>query len=617
MLSKRKIGAAFFSSLIGALAMTTIAGVALTSCCTYQESKTTRETKIEILEDRDEKLYTTSINWDNKNALAKMTIDDQGLIYASRSRTEVIGVAPGFTTVDITIPTSVKVISGYTNTTPNKPGITGDAYVGAFENCTNIRTITFPEGSELSRIGTNTFRGCSSITSINLQATKLVSVGNGAFAGTPRLTNLSFPSTLEHLGKSVFGGALPAVEMEDPMDIPTQQMSTQQVVAPATEATPADGKKVEQPKKIPTGLLSVDLSKTHLTEIAPNAFSGSKNLDTIKLPTTITKIGKNAFRNCHSLTTLSFGEDDVSTYIGNFNGATSLVEIGESAFRNTGFIYVDLSKTQLTVVPPGLFHGCKSLNTIQLPATARDWRITDPNDYSSAPFGNPETVQHFKERQFSTERSLSVDWYVLGWYFPNAEQATGRNRGPKTLTITYGAQLQNQQVVAQQQQAAAAAKAAKAAPKNETKWTYSAPLEAISFAGFNLNKSDPSSYQPIIDIMNMFSNSARKLPSNMTKWEADLANTDRDLPFDVDGIQNFIELGTAGGVPGSPMVHNGVAWFSITSGGRRAIVGLGVNNYRARNASGDSFHVNFNSTPKDDSKPKTTAGPVIFLDLSN
>ena len=43
----------------------------------------------------------------------------------------------------------------------------GNSYnTGAFQNCTSLSTVTIKEGSQAATIGSNTFSGCSAITSI-------------------------------------------------------------------------------------------------------------------------------------------------------------------------------------------------------------------------------------------------------------------------------------------------------------------------------------------------------------------------------------------------------------------------------------------------------------------
>ena len=70
---------------------------------------------------------------------------------------------------------------------------------GAFLNCTNLITASFP--STLEEIGSDAFSR-SGLTSLNLSGTSVTKIGMGAFYSS--LTTASFPSTLEEIGDFAF-----------------------------------------------------------------------------------------------------------------------------------------------------------------------------------------------------------------------------------------------------------------------------------------------------------------------------------------------------------------------------------------------------------------------------
>ena len=75
-----------------------------------------------------------------------------------------------------------------------------------------------------------------------------------------------------------------------------------------------------------------------VTEIAPNAFNESTQIETVRIPDTIIKIGENAFVNCSSLTTVVFEEPqnwgDLAETLGNPETAAEfLVNLTESIHR--------------------------------------------------------------------------------------------------------------------------------------------------------------------------------------------------------------------------------------------------------------------------------------------
>lgn len=102
----------------------------------------------------------------------------------------------------------------------------------------------------------------------------------------------------------------------------------------------------------------LDLSNSKLTSIPEGAFAYCKNLKTIKLPSTITSIGDEAFYNCQSLTNIE-GLDKCN-----------LKSIGSAAFSNCKALEnLDFSKSTFTNVPSKAFNGCSALAKITLPNT--------------------------------------------------------------------------------------------------------------------------------------------------------------------------------------------------------------------------------------------------------
>lgn len=102
----------------------------------------------------------------------------------------------------------------------------------------------------------------------------------------------------------------------------------------------------------------LDLSNSKLTSIPEGDFAYCKNLKTIKLPSTITSIGDEAFYNCQSLTNIE-GLDKCN-----------LKSIGSAAFSNCKSLEnLDFSQSTFTNVPSKAFYGCSALAKITLPDT--------------------------------------------------------------------------------------------------------------------------------------------------------------------------------------------------------------------------------------------------------
>lgn len=102
--------------------------------------------------------------------------------------------------------------------------------------------------------------------------------------------------------------------------------------------------------------VSLDLSRTDITELKDNAFKNNKNLAHIKLPNTIKTIGAEAFSGCLILKTVNF--------------PSSITEIKNGAFKICKSLYhINLSETKITIINQQTFYDCSSLISAVLPET--------------------------------------------------------------------------------------------------------------------------------------------------------------------------------------------------------------------------------------------------------
>ena len=136
---------------------------------------------------------------------------------------------------------------------------------------------------------------------------------------------------------------------------------------------------------------------TGLTTISDNVFKGMASLTEVKLPSTVTSIGQNAFQNDANLAKLSTAAPTTGGNVqardgeGTATFGKSLISIGQNAFQGTGFSNVDLSAavgttgaTQTTLsVGSGAFTNMANLTEVKLPATTTNINLAN--------FGNPTT----------------------------------------------------------------------------------------------------------------------------------------------------------------------------------------------------------------------------------
>ena len=192
----------------------------------------------------------------------------------------------------------------------------------AFRNCTSLVSIEIPASVET--IEYNAFVDCTSLTTVTFNKnTQLKNIGYdahrivdvGVFSGCTSLISIEIPASVEEIGSCAF------------MD--------------CTSLTTVTFEKGSQLKVIRGGGngSSADLSKiTYL-----GTFSNCISLISIEIPASVEEIGSNAFRDCTSLTTVTFEKgsrlktikggynNSLSRFYGAFYGCNNLKAVNASA----------------------------------------------------------------------------------------------------------------------------------------------------------------------------------------------------------------------------------------------------------------------------------------------
>ena len=168
----------------------------------------------------------------------------------------------------------------------------------AFNGCTVLNNIIMP--STVNRICDCVFQGCTSLSNVTLNE-GCTTLGNHVFKNCP-FTSFTFPSTLSSIMEFAFEGS---------------------------------------------GLTSADLSNTRIEYLPNGCFFDCKQLQEVKLPSTLTTPNNGEWKN----------EDDA--------------KYGKQAFQNTAIESIDLTNTQLISLGDYMFAGCQKLKTVKLPSTLK------------------------------------------------------------------------------------------------------------------------------------------------------------------------------------------------------------------------------------------------------
>ena len=181
-------------------------------------------------------------------------------------------------------------------------------YRSPFYDCANLKKVTFAEGTTaipsyilneaayvtdivipetVTVIGTEAFRGCTSLTSIKLPS-KLENIGRNAFSGDTALETITLPDTLKEIGGNAFASCSRLTEVTIPKNLTTVNTTYTDYRSPfynctnLTKATIADGSSV----------------------VADYLFNGCSTIKTVYIPSSVTQIGKNSFKNCSAELTI-------------------------------------------------------------------------------------------------------------------------------------------------------------------------------------------------------------------------------------------------------------------------------------------------------------------------
>ncbi len=326
----------------------------------------------------------------------------------------------------IEIPKNVKELNGF-GLDPYSTSTKEVEMSRIFSKCSSLETVTFEEGSVLETIGKYTFENCVKLVNIVLPDS-VKNFGEKAFYCCDGLKEINIPASLEiadvNTSKSVFESDDLLEVVHFPAEpnftvIPSSffsgckslKSSTIGGVAQDGFVVPSQITEIgssafnncvsltkitlgENTTKLgssafkKTGLISVNLPNT-IESIGQEAFSGS-TIEEINIPASLkdANFGTKVFYDCKSLTTVDFSsaigltklpantfENAMNFRYGkNTNGETidfvipsNIVDIGASAFKNTGFVTLVIPNT-ITKLGSTVFSNCKNLKYVDYQA---------------------------------------------------------------------------------------------------------------------------------------------------------------------------------------------------------------------------------------------------------
>ena len=303
-----------------------------------------------------------------------------GIKYRVNENDEIVSVSvvrntPSYSG-DIVIPSTVT----YEGTTYSVTSIVRETFKG----CTSITSISLPES--VTSIGDWAFYGCTSLTSISLPKS-VTSIGVSVFEGCTSLTSISLPEGVTSIEMGVFSGCTSLTSISIPKSVTSIENSvflgctslTSIIVSP--DNTVYDSREgCNAIIETSTNTLIVGCKSTIIpegvTSIGSEAFKGCTSLTSMFIPESVTSIGDMAFRYCTSLTTISIPEGVTSigwyafcecTSLTSISLPESMTSIGDRAFEIcTSLTSISLPEG-VTSIGEYTFSNCTSLTSISLP----------------------------------------------------------------------------------------------------------------------------------------------------------------------------------------------------------------------------------------------------------
>lgn len=298
-----------------------------------------------------------------------------------------------------------------------------------FANCKALTSLTFAQGSKLSKIGTHVFED-SGLTTIEIpagvlyinnnefyhatqlnslgfaQSSQPLRIGNGGstqFVGCDNFSTVDFNGRATYIDGSAFDGCttLSSVSWEDIREIGL--MAFRGCTSLTTVTVPSAVKKINSYAFQNSGVDNLTI-ENGVTSIEPHAFDNIK-ITAVDIPGSVRTISLLAFANCARLKTVTMhsGTTDLGTDTSGTNGVfenctvldsvtlpdtlkilgtntfagcsslktidlpISITAIGIGAFANTGLTSIDLSNLEISFIKSETFANCTALTDVTLP----------------------------------------------------------------------------------------------------------------------------------------------------------------------------------------------------------------------------------------------------------
>ena len=229
-------------------------------------------------------------------------------------------------------------------------------------SCKNLTEVTFGEGSQITRIGKNTFARCSSLTELTLP-NGVTYIGYNAFTDCKGLTSLYLPDGINKIETNAFTGAKNVI-------LSVGYNSYAKNWAEAKGIAYVEREPAEIDSGSCGGNLTWSLTSDGVLTIfgtgSMTTYSGAGSIPwynnrglitKVIIGEGVTKLTTNAFYGCNNLSAVEFAESG------------SLKQIGGAAFKSCSSLKSITLPEGLSTISGNAFKYCSSLTEVYLPDT--------------------------------------------------------------------------------------------------------------------------------------------------------------------------------------------------------------------------------------------------------
>lgn len=183
--------------------------------------------------------------------------------------------------------------------------IVGDC---AFQNCTNVTKLTFPDAT--TAIGSSAFARCSSVTEITV-GQGLKSVGDNSFFDCGSFTALVLPDKFTTMGGSAFEGCRKLTNAKLGQSLTSvPERAFKNCIALSEMNLPATVKSIGDQAFYNDSTIAVVTMREGLETIGNEVFWNNSGVRSFVIPGTVQTIGTNSFYGCTNTSTLRFKDGD-------------------------------------------------------------------------------------------------------------------------------------------------------------------------------------------------------------------------------------------------------------------------------------------------------------------